>query len=70
MKKETGPSSYPQPCSATHRRNIVRVKVRVDGRSELGLDEAGCAALGEVQWVVGVDSDGDEICFLKFEHEA
>ena len=23
MKKETGPSSYPQPCSATHRRNSV-----------------------------------------------
>ena len=48
---------------------VVRFKIRVDGRSELGLDEAGCAAPGEVQGVIGVDSDGDEIRFLKFKHE-
>ena len=48
---------------------VMRFKVWVDGRSEVGLDEAGCAAPGEVQGVVGVDSDGDEMCFLEFEHE-
>ena len=49
---------------------VLRCKVRVDGRSEVGLDKAGRAAPGEVQRVVGVDSDGDEIRFLKFEEEA
>ena len=49
---------------------VLRCKVRVDGLSEVGLDKAGRAAPGEVQWVVGVDSDGDEIRFLKFEEEA
>ena len=49
---------------------LVRFKARVDGRSELRLDEAGCAASGEVQGIIRVDSDGDEIRFLKFEHEA
>ena len=48
---------------------VMRFKVWVDGRSKVGLDEAGCAAPGEVQGVVGVDSDGDEVRFLKFEHE-
>ena len=48
---------------------LVRFKARVDGRSELRLDEAGCAAPGDMQGVVGVDSDSDEICFLKLEEE-
>ena len=48
---------------------LERFEVRVYRRSELGLDEAGCAAPGDMQGVVGVDSDSDEICFLKLEEE-